>query len=109
MSYRFGKKAYFLIESQCRINPIWLNEVPQGSILVSFMFYVIVGKVFIYFFAISAYQSKAKYHLYQLDDWFILCKHMNIDTAKEEIVQSGLEVTGEGEGTDPARNQGAGC
>ena len=34
---------------------------------------------------------------------------MNIDTAKEEIVQSALEVTGEGEGTDPARNQGAGC
>ena len=34
---------------------------------------------------------------------------MNIDTAKEEIVQSGLEVTGEGEGTDPARNQGASC
>ena len=36
-------------------------------------------------------------------------QHMNIDTAKEEIVQSGLEVTGEGEGTDPARNQGASC
>ena len=26
------------------LNPIWLSGVPQGSILVYFMFYVIVGK-----------------------------------------------------------------
>ena len=39
-------KVHSLTESQCCINPIWLRGVPQGSILVSFMFYVIAGKAF---------------------------------------------------------------
>ena len=28
------------------LNPIWLSRVPQGSILVYFLSYIIVGKAF---------------------------------------------------------------
>ena len=40
------EKVNSLTESQCCINPRWLSGVPQGSIPVSFMLYVIVGKAF---------------------------------------------------------------
>ena len=44
MSYKvpIWEKVNSLTGSQCCINPIWLKGVPQGSILVYFMFYVIV-------------------------------------------------------------------
>ena len=45
MSYTFGI-GHSLTESQCCINPMWLNGVPLSSILVSFMFCVIVRKAF---------------------------------------------------------------